>query len=163
MCNRSFRDFLTPLLLTATAAGFISSCATNPVTGTPDMVFMTEAKEIQLGDSYDSKVKQQYSVYPDPELQAYVQGIGKKLAAQSHRPHLTFHFTVLDSPEINAFALPGGHIYITRGILAYFNSEAELAAVLGHEIGHVTARHGGGHPGGRHRHPGHPGFVQRLR
>ena len=142
MCNRSFRDFLTPLLLTATAAGFISSCATNPVTGTPDMVFMTEAKEIQLGDSYDSKVKQQYSVYPDPELQAYVQGIGKKLAAQSHRPHLTFHFTVLDSPEINAFALPGGHIYITRGILAYFNSEAELAAVLGHEIGHVTARHG---------------------
>src|SRR3990167_7436163 len=142
MCNRSFRDFLTPLLLTATAAGFISSCATNPVTDTPDMVFMTEAKEIQLRDSYDSKVKQQYSVYPDPELQAYVQGIGKKLAAQSHRPHLTFHFTVLDSPEINAFALPGGHIYITRGILAYFNSEAELAAVLGHEIGHVTARHG---------------------
>src|SRR5512134_1660334 len=142
MRNRSFHGFLTPLLLAAAAASFTAGCATNPVSGTPDLVFMTEAKEIQLGDSYDSKVRSQYGVYPDPALQAYVQGIGQKLAAQSHRPHLKYHFTVLDSPEVNAFALPGGHIYITRGILAYLNSEAELAAVLGHEIGHVTARHG---------------------
>lgn len=142
MRNRIFRTLLLPLFLTASTVGFTSGCATNPVTGTPDLVFMTEAKEIELGNSYDSKVKKQYSVYPDPELQAYVQVIGEKLAAQSHRPHLKYHFTVLDSPEVNAFALPGGHIYITRGILAYINSEAELAAVLGHEIGHVTARHG---------------------
>ena len=142
MRNRPFHGFLIPLLLTASAASFTSGCATNPVSGTPDLVFMTEAKEIQLGDSYDSKVRSQYGIYPDPALQAYVQGIGQKLAAQSHRPHLKYHFTVLDSPEVNAFALPGGHIYITRGILAYLNSEAELAAVLGHEIGHVTARHG---------------------
>jgi predicted Zn-dependent protease len=142
MRNRFFREFLIPLFLTATAVGFASGCATNPVTGTPDLVFMTEAKEIELGNSYDSKVKKQYSVYPAPELQAYVQGIGEKLAAQSHRPQLKYRFTVLDSPEVNAFALPGGHIYITRGILAYINSESELAAVLGHEIGHVTARHG---------------------
>lgn len=142
MRNRIFQGFLVPLLLTATTAGFTSGCATNPVSGTPDLVFMTEAKEIQLGDDYDSKVRSEYGVYPDAELQAYVQGIGQKLAAQSHRPHLKYHFTVLDSPEVNAFALPGGHVYITRGILAYINSEAELAAVLGHEIGHVTARHG---------------------
>jgi predicted Zn-dependent protease len=142
MRNRPFHGFLIPLLLTASAASFTSGCATNPVSGTPDLVFMTEAKEIQLGDSYDSKVRGQYGVYPDPALQAYVQRIGQKLAAQSHRPHLKYHFTVLDSPEVNAFALPGGHVYITRGILAYLNSEAELAAVLGHEIGHVTARHG---------------------
>ncbi|MCR4301282.1 MAG: M48 family metalloprotease [Sulfuricaulis sp.] len=142
MSNRIFSGFLPPLFLAATAVGFASGCATNPVTGTPDLVFMTETKEIELGNSYDSKVKKQYSLYPDPELQAYVQGIGEKLAAQSHRPQLKYHFTVLDSPEVNAFALPGGHIYITRGILAYINSEAELAAVLGHEIGHVTARHG---------------------
>lgn len=142
MRNRVIHRLLVPLLLTVTAVGFTAGCASNPVTGTPDLVFMTEAKEIQLGDSYDSKVKQQYNVYPNPELQAYVQGIGEKLGAQSHRPHLKYHFTVLDSPEVNAFALPGGHIYITRGILAYINSEAELAAVLGHEIGHVTARHG---------------------
>ena len=142
MCNRIFQNLPVLLLLTTTAVSFISGCATNPVSGTPDLVFMTEAKEIQLGDSYDSKVRSQYGVYPDPALQAYVQEIGQRLAAQSHRPHLKYHFTVIDSPEVNAFALPGGHIYITRGILAYLNSEAELAAVLGHEIGHVTARHG---------------------
>jgi predicted Zn-dependent protease len=142
MRNRIFRSLLPPLLLTASAVGFISGCATNPVTGTPDLVFMTEAKEIELGNSYDHKVRTQYGVYPDTELQAYVQGIGQKLAVHSHRSQLKYHFTVLDSPEVNAFALPGGHIYITRGILAYLNSEAELAAVLGHELGHVTARHG---------------------
>lgn len=142
MRNRIFQSFLIPLLLAATTVGFVSGCATNPVTGTPDLVFMTEAREIQLGDSYDSKVRSQYGIYPNEALQTYVQGIGQKLAAQSHRPGLKYHFTVLDSPEVNAFALPGGHVYITRGILAYINSEAELAAVLGHEIGHVTARHG---------------------
>lgn len=142
MRNRIFQNLLVPLLLTATAAGFTSGCAINPVSGTPDMVFMTEAKEIQLGNSYDNKIRNQYGVYPDPELQAYVQQVGQKLAVQSHRPGLEYHFTVLDSPEVNAFATPGGYIYITRGILAYLNSEAELAAVLGHEIGHVTARHG---------------------
>ncbi len=142
MRNRIFQNLLVPLLLTATAAGFTSGCATNPVSGTPDLVFMTEAKEIQLGNGYDNKIRNQYGVYPNPELQAYVQQIGQKLAAQSHRPGLKYHFTVLDSPEVNAFAVPGGHVYITRGILAYLNSESELAAVLGHEIGHVTARHG---------------------
>lgn len=142
MRNRPSSGLLICLLSIAGSAGFTSGCASNPVTGTPDLVFMTEAKEIELGNNYDNKVREQYGVYSHPALQAYVEQVGQQLAAQSHRSHLKYHFTVLDSPEVNAFALPGGHIYITRGILAYLNSEAELAAVLGHEIGHVTARHG---------------------
>ncbi len=142
MRNPAFQGFLIPFLLTAVAVGGSAGCAVNPVSGTPDVVFMSESKEIQLGYTNDSKIRKQYGVYDNPELQAYVQQVGQKLVAQCHRPGLTYHFTVLDSPDVNAFALPGGYIYITRGILAYLNSEAELAAVLGHEIGHVTARHG---------------------
>ena len=78
----------------------------------------------------------------DPELQAYVEKIGQKLAVAGHRGHLEYTFTLLDSPQVNAFALPGGYIYITRGIMAYMNNEEQLAGVLGHELGHVTARHG---------------------
>jgi predicted Zn-dependent protease len=130
-----------PLLLTVVAAGLTSGCAINPVSGTPDVVFMSEVSEINIGNDYDAKIREKYGVYDNPELQAYINRIGQQLAAHSHRPGLTYHFTVLNSPEVNAFALPGGYIYITRGILAYLNSEAELAAVLGHEIGHVTARH----------------------
>jgi predicted Zn-dependent protease len=141
MRNRAPQAFLLPLLLTAALVVIPAGCATNPVSGTPDLVFMSEATEIQIGAENDAKVRMQYGVYDNPELQAYVQRVGEKLAAQSHRPGLAYHFTVLDSPEVNAFALPGGYIYITRGILAYLNSEAELAAILGHEIGHVTARH----------------------
>lgn len=129
-------------LLLITLAGLNTGCATNPVSGSSNIVFMSEAKEIQIGTTNDPKIQTQYGVYDNPTLQAYVQRVGLKLAAQSHRPHLAYHFTVLDSPEVNAFALPGGYVYITRGLMAYLNSEAELAAVLGHEIGHVTARHG---------------------
>ncbi len=126
----------------AAIAGLVTACVTNPVSGTPDLVFMSEAQEISLGRQNDPKIRQQYGVYNDPKLQAYVQHVGERLAKQSHRPHLKYTFTVLDGDEVNAFALPGGYIYITRGILAYIQNEAELAAVLGHEIGHVTARHG---------------------
>lgn len=117
-------------------------CANNPVTGRNDFVMMSENQEVAVGRQSDAEVKKQYQVYPSKPLQDYVNRIGQKLAKSSHRPNLEYHFTVLDSPEINAFALPGGYVYITRGIMAYLNSEAELAAVLGHEIGHVTARHG---------------------
>ena len=130
------------LLFLITFASLSTGCATNPVSGSSNIVFMSEAKEIQIGSANDPKIRTQYGVYDNPTLQAYVQRIGLKLTAQSHRPNLDYHFTVLDSPEVNAFALPGGYVYITRGLMAYLNSEAELAAVLGHEIGHVTARHG---------------------
>ncbi len=118
-----------------------SGCAVNPATGAQDLVLMTEQNEIALGRNSHKEVLQQYSVYDNPELQAYVSSVGEKLAKNSHRNNLIYRFTVLDSKDVNAFALPGGYIYITRGLMAYLNSEAELAAVLGHEIGHVTARH----------------------
>ena len=119
----------------------LTGCAINPVTGDADFVTISESEEIAQGKKYHQSIIAQYGVYDDPELQAYINKIGQKLAKKSHRSHLKFHFTVLDSPDINAFALPGGYIYITRGIMAYLNSEAEIAGVLGHEIGHVTARH----------------------
>ncbi|HZW25431.1 MAG TPA: M48 family metalloprotease [Gallionella sp.] len=129
-------------LIIALSLALLAGCAQNPVTGKSDFVMMSESQEVALGRQADVQVKQQYKVYESKALQDYVNEVGQKLAKQSHRPNLPFRFTVLDSPEVNAFALPGGYIYITRGILAYLNSEAELAAVLGHEIGHVTARHG---------------------
>jgi predicted Zn-dependent protease len=132
---------LLPIALLFAIALAGHGCAINPVTGEQDVVLMSEAEEIALGRKNDAEVRKQYGVYDDARLQTYVGRVGQQLAAKSHRPHLKYHFTVLDSPEVNAFALPGGYIYITRGILAYLNSEAELAAVLGHEIGHVTARH----------------------
>ncbi|MBU1424687.1 MAG: M48 family metalloprotease [Gammaproteobacteria bacterium] len=130
------------ILLLAIAALALSGCAANPVTGRQDFVMMSEPQEIALGRSSDAEVRKQYKVYANPSLQSYVNRVGQKIAVHSHRPNIHYTFTVLDSPEINAFALPGGYVYITRGIMAYLNSEAELAAVLGHEIGHVTARHG---------------------
>jgi predicted Zn-dependent protease len=128
-------------LWTMSLALSMGACATNPVTGGADFVLMTEDEEIQLGRRNDPQVCAQFGVYDDAELQAYVQEVGRRVAAHGHRPGLVYRFTVLDTPDVNAFALPGGYIYITRGLLAYLNSEAELAAVLGHEIGHVTARH----------------------
>lgn len=119
----------------------LHGCATNPATGSQDLVMMSEQDEIALGKQAHQDILRQYSVYNDLELQNYVQYVGKKVAANSHRANLDYQFLVLDSPEVNAFALPGGYVYITRGLMAYLNTEAELAAVLGHEIGHVTARH----------------------
>ena len=119
----------------------LSSCAVNPVTGKQDFVVLSEEQEIQMGREYNAQILRQYQIYEDEKIQSYVQSIGESLAKKSHRPNLIYRFTVLDSPEINAFALPGGYIYINRGLMAYMSSEEELAAVLGHEIGHVTARH----------------------
>jgi len=119
-----------------------TGCAINPVSGNRDFVVITESQELELGRRAAEQVSRQYRTVQDPGLQAYVNRIGQRLAATSHRPKLVWRFTVLDSPEVNAFALPGGSIYITRGLMAYLGSEAELAAVLAHEIGHVTARHG---------------------
>ena len=125
------------LVLLAFAAG----CATNPVTGKREITLVSEAQEIAMGQQADADVRREMGIYDDSDLQRYVADIGYKLAKLSHRPNLPWQFTVVDHPAVNAFALPGGFIYITRGILPYLNDEAELAAVLGHEIGHVTARH----------------------
>jgi predicted Zn-dependent protease len=127
------------------AAALLAGCGTNvvnPVTGQSERSVMSEQDEIAEGKKAHAEVLKEYGAYPDQKLQAYVNELGQRLAKQSHRANLQWTFTVLDSPEINAFALPGGYVYVTRGIMAYLDSEAELAGVMGHEIGHVTARHG---------------------
>ncbi len=116
-------------------------CAVNPVTGKKEFMLLSESAEIGLGKEVDRGIRQEYGIYNDPGLNAYVAAVGQKLAPHTHRSHLQYHFAILDTPVQNAFAAPGGYIYITRGLLAMMNNEAELAAVLGHELGHVNARH----------------------
>jgi predicted Zn-dependent protease len=128
---------LAPLLLTGCGSAII-----NPVTGQSERSVMSEASEITEGQKAHSQVLQEYGVVKNAKLQAYVNDLGQRLAKLSHRNQLQWHFTLLDSPEINAFALPGGYVYVTRGLMAYMDTEADLAGVIGHEIGHVTARHG---------------------
>ncbi|MDX1647783.1 MAG: M48 family metallopeptidase, partial [Longimicrobiales bacterium] len=130
------RTILAMALLAVTVA-----CAVNPATGRREFMLVSEQEEIQMGREADPQVTAAYGLADDPELQAYVSEIGQEMAAISERPDLPWSFKVVDEPVVNAFALPGGFIYVTRGILAHFANEAELAGVLGHEIGHVTARH----------------------
>lgn len=118
-----------------------TGCATNPATGRKEFSLMSEEQEIATGRQLDAEVQRQMGPYNDPELQRYVSDLGMRLARVSPRPHLPWKFTVVNQPAVNAFALPGGFIYITRGILPFLDDEAELAGVLGHEIAHVTARH----------------------
>lgn len=118
-----------------------AACATNPVTGKRQMSLLSEAEELAIGQQQDAEIRREMGVYDDVELQRYVNEIGQDLARRSHRPNLPWTFTIVDSPAINAFALPGGYIYLTRGLMAYLDDESELAGVIGHEIGHVTARH----------------------
>jgi predicted Zn-dependent protease len=126
-------------------AGFLllalAACTLNPATGERQLTLLSESQEIQMGAQTHPEVLATFGAYDNPEWQDYIQELGSKLAANSERPDLDWTFTVLDDPVVNAMALPGGFIYVNRGILAHFNSEAELASVLGHEIGHVTARH----------------------
>jgi predicted Zn-dependent protease len=125
----------------AAAVALTAACATNPVTGKKQMSLLSEAEELAIGQQQDAEIRREMGVYDDPALQRYVTEIGQELARNSHRPTLPWTFTIVDNPAINAFALPGGYIYLTRGVLAYLDDESELAGVLGHEIGHVTARH----------------------
>jgi predicted Zn-dependent protease len=120
---------------------YTASCAVNPVSGQRELMLVSEREEIQLGGQTDGDVVRQFGIYGDQRLNAYVNGLGQRMAKVSHRPHLDYHFKVLDISIVNAFAVPGGYVYFTRGILASLNNEAELAGVMGHEIGHVTARH----------------------
>ena len=117
-------------------------CMKDPVTGESTFSLLSESQEIALGAQSHDSVLDSYGLYADDTWQNYVSGIGMEIGKVSHRSHLEYHFYVADSPAVNAFALPGGWVYFTRGILAHFNSEDELAGVMGHEIGHVVARHG---------------------
>ena len=117
------------------------SCATDPVTGSRQFMLVSEQEEITIGRQTDREIAATYGMYGDEPLSNYVDRIGQTMAKKSHRPNLAFTFKILDTPVVNAFAVPGGYVYLTRGIMSYLNDEAELACVIGHEIGHVTARH----------------------
>ena len=141
MSSLHTQRYLPVFALLLSCGVLLSACAINPATGQANIVTMSEKRELEIGAEENEKVMQSMSIVEDKDLIAYVDEVGQRLAAVSDRPDLTFRSTIIDSPEINAFALPGGYVYINRGLLAYLNSEAELAAVLGHEIGHITARH----------------------
>ena len=119
----------------------VAACATNPVTGKPELSLVSEQQEIQMGQQGAQQVAQEVGLIKDQALQNYGQSVGSAIAAKSERPNLPWTFRAVDDPSPNAFALPGGYVFVTRGLLDLMNNEAELASVLGHEIGHVTARH----------------------
>lgn len=133
--------WVAAIILAAVLFGGLSACQTNRTTGEQQFNLMSMEQEIEMGRDADIEISRSMGLYPDEKLQSYVSGIGLALAAESEWPKLPWSFKVVDDDTVNAFALPGGFIYVTRGILAHFNSEAQLAGVLGHEIGHVTARH----------------------
>ena len=137
---RRFTVYFRVGLLFATIL-FVISCAVNPVTGKRQIMLMSEAQEVAMGQEYDPQVIATFGIYDNASLQAFVQKEGTEIGKVSHRPNLEYHVKVLDSPVVNAFAVPGGYIYLTRGILAQLNNEAELAGVIGHELGHIAARH----------------------
>src|SRR5687768_12029973 len=128
------------LLVSCFVAGlyFFSGCARNPVTGKRQVVLMSEKDEIALGQESDPQIIAQFGLYPDTAIQNFISTKGEQMVTVSHRANLDFHFRVLNSEVVNAFAVPGGYVYLTRGMLAHLNSEADFVGVLGHEIGHVT-------------------------
>ncbi len=136
---KAWRYYL--FILIAIVSFTFSECSANKATGERQFNFISEGQEIEMGKQSDEQIVASMGLYPDEALQNYVSQIGKDMAAKSERPSLPWTFRVLDDPLVNAFALPGGYIYVTRGILSHLNNEAELAGVLGHEIGHVTAKH----------------------
>ncbi len=127
--------------LSALSALALAGCATNPATGRPMMSLVSPQEEERTGREMHPQILQEFGRYQDERVQSYVTRVGQSLVPHSEMPNAQWTFTVLDSPIVNAFALPGGYVYITRGLMALAQDEAELASVLGHEMGHVTARH----------------------
>lgn len=129
------------IIIFCAAVVLVISCAVNPVTGKKQIMLMSESQEVALGISYDPQVLATFGVYQDEKMQNFVQTRGTEMGKISHRPNIQYHVKVVDSPVVNAFAVPGGFIYMTRGIMAQLNNEAEFMGVLGHEMGHIAARH----------------------
>jgi predicted Zn-dependent protease len=134
------KKYFTVSCLIITCSLF-TDCARNPVTGRKQVVLMSEEQELAMGKEADPQIVAQFGLYQDTAIQNFITAKGKQMAAISHRPKLDHSFRVLNSEVVNAFAVPGGYVYFTRGIMAHFNSEADFAGVLGHEIGHVAHRH----------------------
>jgi len=134
--------FQLPTLITLLAFALLGqSCYVNPVTGKRQLMLLSPSGEKAMGKQADPDIVAAYGLYKDPQLDKFIETQGRLMGRISHRPDLNYKFKILDSPVVNAFALPGGYVYFTRGIMAHFNNEAEFAGVLGHEIGHITARH----------------------
>jgi predicted Zn-dependent protease len=127
--------------LTTGAAVLTLACATNPVTGRRELSLISESQEIEMGRQAAQQTLQSMPEIPDAAMKSLVRNIGQRVARASERPNLPWEFHTLDDPSVNAFAIPGGFIFINRGLVTHLNSEAELAQVIGHEIGHVTAKH----------------------
>jgi predicted Zn-dependent protease len=138
---RTVKQQLWRAIVLIAVASILSTCAVNPVTGKKQIMFVSESEEKAMGLQSNPEIIGEFGEYPDANLQAFINEKGKAMAAISHRPNLDYKFNILDTDVVNAFAVPGGYVYFTRGIMAHFNNEAEFAGVLGHEIGHVTARH----------------------
>jgi len=119
----------------------VISCAINPVTGKRQIMLMSKAQELKLGRQYDPQVIATFGEYKSDNILSFLKTRTTEMGRISHRPNLEYHIKILDSPVVNAFAVPGGYIYLTRGILAQLNNEAELIGVIGHEMGHINARH----------------------
>lgn len=134
--NKQFVTWFATVILL-----LFNSCAKNPVTGRRELSLMSTEQEIALGKESDPQIVAQFGLYENKALQQFIQEKGQQMAAISHRNNLKYEFKIVDSPVVNAFAVPGGYVYFTRGIMAHFNNEAEFAGVLGHEIGHIAARH----------------------
>lgn len=129
------------LLLGMALTVLLTGCAVNPVTGKEELMFFGPDKDVELGRKYGPQIEKALGGrFPDENLQSYVNRVGQRLARVCHRPDIAYHFTVVRHRQINAFAVPGGYIYITSGLLEKLESEAQLAAILGHEIGHVVGR-----------------------
>ena len=129
--------YLPPLLFCLT----LTACQTIEATGARHLSLIGEQREIEMGEASNEDIVRTMGLYPDEGLQRYVQELGTSMAQTTERPELPWTFQVVDDEVVNAFALPGGYIYLTRGIMAHFDNEAQLVAVLGHEIAHVTAKH----------------------
>ncbi|MCC6930410.1 MAG: M48 family metalloprotease [Gemmatimonadaceae bacterium] len=138
---RGLRAALALLALSGAALAGLAACAVNPATGKRELSLVSESQEIQMGLDGAKAAAAQMGIYPDSNVQRYVNSLGQQVAKNGERPGLPWSFTVVDDPIVNAFALPGGPIFVSRGILTHMNSEAQLVSVLGHEVGHVTAKH----------------------
>lgn len=142
MTATTTRGLRGPLALLLISCLGWSGCSVNPATGRNQLNFFGEEAELEMGREADAEILASVGLYDDPLLQDYIQDLGWEIAAASERPHLPWSFKILDDPAVNAFALPGGYVYVTRGLMTHLGSEAELASVIGHEVGHVTSRHG---------------------
>ena len=137
MCKKTSLFIITGFLFS-----IVAGCAVNPITGQDQFMLVPESEELEIGQSYAPEIeKQMGGRIPNEAIQAYIDSVGQRVAHVSHRPNIQYHFAALDHKTINAFALPGGYVFITKGMLEKLNSESELAGVLAHETTHIVARH----------------------